>query len=377
MYSTVSDFPFGIEFVCDVLGLAKNRYKAGDGHSFYTDCPFCGRKRKMNINLEKNTFNCPACSEGGGMLSLYAKCREVDNKSAAKELFRAFDGSDEDFKARVRSRREEVKKLPKRIDAAPLAERDRAYSALLNQLALTDGHYNDLIRRGLSPEAIRFLGYRSVPQHQLTELAGRIVGQGIDVSAIPGFYTKNGVSRFVWRKSGFFCPVRTLHGQISGLQLRYDNLPDDATELQKEKYRKYVWLTSSEKDGGVSIGGCENIHHAGFYKGRDLTRVCLTEGVLKADIASHISGLPFLGLTGVSNTGQLADALEELKTVGVQEVIECMDMDYQSNPNVLKACRKIHRIVEASGMKITVLTWPAEFKGVDDLLLYKRQRGLI
>lgn len=375
MYSTVSEFPFDILYVCDVLGLTE-RFRSGDGRSFYMNCPFCGRKRKMNVNLEKNTYNCPACGEGGGMLSLYAACREVDVKTATRELFRAYNGSDEDFRMRVSSRREEVRMLPS-TKAAPLAFRNQAYTALLSMLTLSDRHYEDLMKRGLSPKSISFLGYRSTPQKGLSLIAETMTDRGFDLSAIPGFYTKDGVSRFVWRKSGFFCPVRTIYGEISGLQIRYDNLPPDATELQKEKFRKYVWLTSSEKEGGVSIGGCENIHHAGFFEGKPLERVCLTEGVLKADIASSLSGLPFLGLTGVSNTGQLSAALEQLKKMGTKEIFECMDMDYQSNPNVLKACRKIHGIVTASGLKVTALTWPKELKGVDDLLLYKKQHGLI
>lgn len=376
MRSFVSDFPFGIEYVCDVLAL-NERFRAGDGHSFYMNCPFCGRKRKMNVNLDKNTYNCPACGEGGGMLSLYAKCRDVDTKMAAKELYQAYNGSDADFKAKIKVRKEEIKRMPKTIQAAPLEKRDRAYKALLSKLRLTEAHQKDLLQRGLSQQAIDFLGYRSAPQSGLSQLAEQLIQEGVELSEIPGFYTKNGRTKFVYRKSGFFCPVRTIHGQIAGLQIRYDNLPDNASIEQKEKYRKYVWLTSSEKEGGVSISGCENIHHAGFYRGRDLTRVCLTEGVLKADIASHISGRPFLGLTGVSNTSQLQVALEELKTFGTQEIIECMDMDYQTNPNVFKACNKIHALCMKSGLKVTILTWPPELKGIDDLLLYKRQRGLI
>lgn len=372
----VSEFPFGIEFVCDTLAL-NERFRAGDGHSFYMNCQFCGRKRKLNVNLDKNTFNCPACGEGGGMLSLYAKCREVDTKTAAKELYRAYNGATDDFRVAVRMRKEQIKRMPKIIQASCLEKRDSAYKALLARLSLSEDHFKDLTRRGLSPEAIAFLGYRSTPQGGLAEIASALIAQGVDLTAIPGFYTKNGITRFVYRKKGFFCPVRTLHGQIAGLQIRYDNLPDNATAEQKDKYRKYVWLTSSEQEGGVSVSGCENIHFAGFYRGRDLSRVCLTEGVLKADIASHISGLPFIGLTGVSNTGQLAKALAELKAIGTKEVVECMDMDYQTNPNVFKACRKIHQICVDSGLKVTVLTWPAELKGVDDLLLYKRQRGLI
>ena len=72
-----SDFPFTIEQIAlDLLNL-KERHRGAV--SFDVDCPFCGKRGKMNINTRKNTYRCNICDDGskgskssGGMLDLYA-----------------------------------------------------------------------------------------------------------------------------------------------------------------------------------------------------------------------------------------------------------------------------------------------------------------
>ena len=46
---------------------------------------------------------------------------------------------------------------------APLEERDRVYRALLSRLTLAPDHRENLLRRGLTDEAIERLGYKSTP----------------------------------------------------------------------------------------------------------------------------------------------------------------------------------------------------------------------
>lgn len=49
---TGHQMPFGIGFVADLLGLSQGT-GAADRESFYIACPFCQRKRKLNINLKR------------------------------------------------------------------------------------------------------------------------------------------------------------------------------------------------------------------------------------------------------------------------------------------------------------------------------------
>ena len=83
-----SDFPFTIEqIVLDLLNL-KERHRGAV--SFDVDCPFCGKRGKMNINTRKNTYRCNVCDDGskgskssGGMLDLYANVMGGMNLSEA------------------------------------------------------------------------------------------------------------------------------------------------------------------------------------------------------------------------------------------------------------------------------------------------------
>ncbi len=54
----------------------------------------------------------------------------------------------------------------------------------------------------------------------------------------------------------------------------------------------------------------------------------MTEGILKAELASLRSGYPYIGIPGVGNYKSLQPgACMELKSRGLQTVYECMDMD--------------------------------------------------
>ncbi|MBQ9032028.1 MAG: DUF3854 domain-containing protein [Parasporobacterium sp.] len=372
---TGHQMPFGIGFVTDLLGLSQGT-GAADRESFYTACPFCQRKRKLNINLKKDAWHCPACGEGGGMIKLYAMCREISQKEAARELFRIYHDTDEKTRKEVSVRKSVLADLPEKRSAADLKKRNAAYQSLLAVLPLSDVHREALHRRGLSDDVIDRLGYRSTPQHGLGRIAAALEERGVDLDRIPGFYgtTKK---RMVYRTPGILLPVRTLRGQISGLQIRYDSLPETASEKEKEVYRKYAWFYSGDKKTGTSVSGCENIHHAGFHQGASVRKVCLTEGVLKADIASAFSRVPFLGLTGVCNTAQLKSGLEDLKRRGTESVYVCVDMDWQTNRNVERALARIAGICQSSGLETTVLTWPGTYKGIDDFLLEKKRRGML
>ena len=369
------NMPFGIEYVTDLLGINR-KVRAADADSWYADCPFCGRRKKLNVNIRKDTWHCPACGEGGGMLKLYAQLKDLPAKEAAKELYRLFNGAEISVKTSIAVRKRDLENTPERPETAPLEKRDAAYRALLQVLSLEKYHRDLLQKRGLTDEAITHLGYKSTPQHGLSRIVDSLKSMETDLGAVPGFYGGQ-KKKLVYRRPGVFIPVRTLQGLISGCQIRYDDLPADASAEQKERYRKYTWFYSADKKDGYSIAGCENIHHAYFWPGTCLKRVCLTEGALKADIAAFLSRIPFIGLTGVSNTGRLAGELKTLKGLGTRKIYICLDMDYQTNPNVARAMEKITGICRGSGLDTTVVTWPEQFKGIDDLLAYKKSRGLL
>ena len=94
----------------------------------------------------------------------------------------------------------------------------------------------------------------------------------------------------------------------------------------------------------------------------------LTEGPLKGDIASYFANNAlFVCLGGVNAYKGLQ---ETLLSLGVTEVMEAMDMDQFTNPQVRQAIFTLRRKVQSiPGIRYYQCTWNPRFKGVDDYLL--------
>ena len=61
---------------------------------------------------------------------------------------------------------------------------------------------------------------------------------------------------------------------------------------------------------------------------------------------------------------------DTLVSLGVTQVVEAMDMDQMTNPNVRNAVLAMRKEVQAiKGLKSTKYTWDPTYKGVDDYLL--------
>ena len=74
----------------------------------------------------------------------------------------------------------------------------------------------------------------------------------------------------------------------------------------------------------------------------------------------------FVCIGGVSVIHGLKDTLVDL---GVTQVVEAMDMDQMTNPNVRNAVLAMRKEIQARGLKYTKYTWNPAYKGVDDYLL--------
>ena len=102
----------------------------------------------------------------------------------------------------------------------------------------------------------------------------------------------------------------------------------------------------------------------------DRSRKCafLTEGPLKGDVASFLARDElFICIGGVNALHGLTDTIREL---GVREVVEAMDMDQFTNPQVRQAIGTLRREVQSiPGIRYYQCTWNPRFKGVDDYLL--------
>jgi hypothetical protein len=84
-----------------------------------------------------------------------------------------------------------------------------------------------------------------------------------------------------------------------------------------------------------------------------------------SDVASFLSGDKlFIGLTGVQNTAFLKEVISSLSP---KKIVEAVDMDVRSNPQVQKAQVKIQAICAPLCETYKRLFWPIDQKGIDDL----------
>lgn len=344
---------------------------------YYIKCPFCNSKKKpLNINTYKNVFRCNRCGESGSAISLHAKLNGISYDVARESLKEEGYSSDLVFNE------------TKETEVSPLDIRDAMYRSLLKQLTLSSKHYYDLMERGLSKEDIERFGYKTVPVVGLTTIGEKcysdmigdvfyndsITAHDVHNTQTPGFYRRNETGEIVLvsKKDGYLIPVKTLEGKISAFQVRHNPLSEEASEAEKDTYAKYTYLNSGFKSTGASVTGCENIHYTGFENGIP-KEVYLTEGCLKADVASTLSKKAFIAVMGVNNVSQLPEALHKLHTLGVKKINLCFDMDYQDKEQVKKALKKVQEMILDEGLKCKVCKWPKEFKGIDDYCLYQKR----
>ena len=315
-------------------------------------CPFCGDHGKGKYHLSLNTvtdqFRCNLCGARGNSVTLYAQLNGVSNKQAFQELRRGTNVYP--IPKQPTSQNTKTERQP-----VSLEERHAAYTAMLGHLTLLDRHHENLLERGLSEERIIRNQYRSMPETEQDRrlLASLLRSCGFDLLGVPGFRTCYG-NWTLAGPNGFLIPVRDKNGLIQGLKIRRDDADDD---------RKYRWLSSRDMTNGTRSYSW--VHVTGDTTSK---RASLTEGPLKGDVASCLANdALFVCIGGVNSLNGLTDTLRSLN---VTEVVEAMDMDQSTKPEVRKAILAMRKEIQAvKRWKYTKYTWDPAYKGVDDYLL--------
>ena len=232
---------------------------------------------------------------------------------------------------------------------------DQVYGTLLDQLALSHAHRQDLHHRGLTEAGIKRGGYRTLPLKGREELTQTLVERfGAKLcSQVPGLYENEAGRWSVAGATGMLVPVRDIEGRIVALKIRADEAGEGS---------KYTYL-SSTKYGGPGPGSQV---HVPLHDELDLSVVRLTEGELKAEVATTITGTLTVSTPGVSSWRQ---ALEVLSSLGSGVVRLAFDADAKQNERVALALREAYRTLKERGFEVVLETWPRELgKGIDDLL---------
>ena len=359
------ELPCSIRDVVDLLSIQVIR---DTGTQLHCRCPFCAdRKAHLNVKLDKNVFRCNRCGEGGGVLHLYAAATNISMAAAYEELCRVFQSGED-----MGRKRNDTPRSPRIVtpeaELAPSNIRDNTYRNLLSLLTLGSMHRESLLMRGLSGDAIDQLGYRTTPAVRSGRIVAELLERGCELEGVPGFYRdhETGSWKLDIRASGIMIPDRNMIGEIEAIQIRLDR-------PYKSKFNN---LTSVDKYYGTTASCCP--HFAGPH---DSDAVYLTEGVMKADVAQHLSnalGQPrcFVGLTGVGNINQFRRLLKELATVHINRIIVAFDMDALINENVRNARHRVLQEGSDAGFEMTPIAWDDKYKGIDDLLLsFKEARA--
>ncbi|WP_121616759.1 DUF3854 domain-containing protein [Virgibacillus halodenitrificans] len=297
--------------------------------------------------------------------------------------------------------------------------------------------------RQLTPNQILFRKYRSFPEQpwKVAKKVISRLGKPDDLIGVPGFYMKDGkhgkYMMIKGNKNSFLIPFRNERNQIVGFQYRVDKVHNKAITKQKDdkfsafikkqpnhvlvtyegeiifegkipinsnwknieyegelvgsvkikKGNRYMWLSSANEEGGTGAGPLP-VHVSipsdqlrNWKTGTLLQKdtVWLTEGPLKADIASDLLPILFkedemdslgdtvLSIPGVNSWRIILPILEKM---GVKRVIYAFDMDAIVNEDVKRNILESVQELKDRDYTIDVAMWDqSEGKGIDDILL--------
>ena len=152
---------------------------------------------------------------------------------------------------------------------------------------------------------------------------------------------------------GLLIPVRDVDGRIVALKIRADQAGDGP---------RYTTL-SSKKHGGPGPGAqC----HVPLHPGLATDVVRITEGELKADVATVLSGVLTLGIPGVA---QWRMALPILEAFQPKTILLAWDADWRRNPAVACSLADAAQELTQQGYHVQFEYWcPDQGKGIDDVL---------
>jgi len=226
-------------------------------------------------------------------------------------------------------------------ERCPLTDEDRAY---LHQV------------RRLNDEQIdRYGPFGSMTEERRQAIANEIVDTfGPDVvGKVPGLYLGDSSEPAITCATGLIIgkPAPDDSGRIARLRIRNPK-------------RKYSWVSSSDKTGGIGSGAPLQVVWP-KHRPAVIHRVAIAEGEFKGIAVAERLGLVTIVVPGCNI---ISDVVALLNHLGVSEVVVFYDMDALTNESVaFHENRLITEIIEA-GYTTYRATWPVEFKGIDDSL---------
>jgi hypothetical protein len=228
-------------------------------------------------------------------------------------------------------------------ERAPAAVLHQAYAGILSRLSLSAEHCADLVKRGLSGEAIVRNGIRSWPGDRRTraDLARELYREIGACQGVPGCHVTNNGKPMLAGGAGWCLPLWDMSGRVVAIKIRGAG--------------GYYYL-SSRKHGGPGPGTHARLSWPGRRPrpGDTAELVRLTEGEIKAIVAAEHTGIPTVSCPGVT---QWRAALPWLRLIGAQRILLAFDADATTNPNVARALLDAFRGLRAAGYPTQIETW--------------------
>lgn len=299
-------------------------------------CPICGKDSWCSVSPDGETIACSRVADGA--------YKTVDTSAGAPSYLH---------------RRTSRPQLPDVLPAAAADPmfRNEVYRALLQDLPLSESHRADLRKRGLSDSDIDRGWYRSHGgQGRGRKAVAMLQRFGDRIFGVPGFVVRDGDGGkypTIAGASGMLIPARDIEGRIVGLKVRADDFVGGA---------RYTYV-SSVKYGGPGPGAAVHVP-VGIEGPVDVVR--LTEGEIKADVATRLNCVPTVSIPGVANW---APAVSVLRELGAKTVRIAFDADSQEKREVAVALSACAAELRRQGFEVELEIWPAESgKGIDDVL---------
>ena len=231
------------------------------------------------------------------------------------------------------------------------------YQKLFDGLTLSPLAIKHLKARGLSDKEIEELDYKSYhPEKDCKVIEDLHKEFGEDLYKVPGFIkNKEGKPSLNVFQEGILIPIRFPEGNIHGIKVRW---------LNSWSSMRYMLLTTK---GGSYF---RNLFHfpKGFHDQLELIRI--TEGELKADLATLFSGLYTIGCPGVFT---LSAPLEFLtKQCPSAKIILSPDFGDINNSGIAEKVLQDIYDYQQAGFKVYLEAWLTNEngmpKGIDDAL---------
>lgn len=226
-----------------------------------------------------------------------------------------------------------------------------AYAYLSANVPLAPEDWEMLRKRGLSEQHIEEDGYFSTDMIDARDIDR--LSCAVELGGCPGFHTGSSGRTYSTFPIGLAIPVRNRRREIVSVQIRCRETGPHSP--------KYQWPTGTV--AAVHVPIMVDVDRTGG-------EVWVTEGPLKADIATILSGHRVLGVPGA---GAWPLALPVLREMEPAAVVIAFDADRWVNDSVQRACERFATALMQEGWLVREAYWPlAAGKGIDDVLAARR-----